>query len=89
MKERMMNAWEDFDREGEPQIAVARPVHVGTDTERSTDQPLVGEPESILEDIETYAEAGTTRLILTTYDISREGQLEQISRFGDEIISAI
>ena len=89
MKERIMNAWRDYDREGEPEIAVARPVHVGTDTERSTDRPLVGEPESILEDIETYADVGTTRLILTTYDTSTEAQLEQIQRFGKEIIPQI
>lgn len=89
MKERLMNAWRDYDRDGEPQIAVARPVHVGTDTDRSTDRPLVGEPESILEDVETYADVGTTRLILTTYDTSTEAQLEQIRRFGEEIIPEV
>lgn len=86
MKERLMNAWEDFDREGEPAIAVARPVKVEDDTEENADKPLVGSPDSIVEDIEQYAEAGVTRLVVTTHDTATEAQLEQIRRFGESVI---
>lgn len=86
MKDRIMNAWEDFGREGEPRIAVARPVKVGEDTDENADKPLVGSPETIAEDVEQYAEAGMTRLVMTTYDLSTEAQLEQIRRLGDEVI---
>ncbi|WP_255152063.1 TIGR03619 family F420-dependent LLM class oxidoreductase [Halorarius halobius] len=88
MHERMGRAWDDFDREGEPKAAVSRPVHVGTDTDRDTDRPLIGSAEEVIEDIEAYADAGTTHLHITTYDISVEAQLEQIRRFGDEVIPA-
>lgn len=86
MQERMQRAWDDFDREGSPGAAVSRPVHVGTDTERDTDRPLLGPADDIVADIEAYADAGTTKLLITTYDISTEAQIEQIERFGDEVL---
>lgn len=86
MKDRIMNAWEDFGREGEPQIAVARPVQVSKDTNENADKPFVGSPSSIAEDVERYAEAGMTRFVMTTYDLSTDAQLEQIRRLGDDVM---
>ncbi|WP_227378156.1 TIGR03619 family F420-dependent LLM class oxidoreductase [Haladaptatus halobius] len=86
MRERLNRAWDDFDRDGDPAIAVSRPVYVGTDTDRNTDRPLLGRADKVIADVEAYADAGTTKLHITTYDTSLDAQLEQIRRFGDEII---
>lgn len=86
MHERMARAWDDFDRDGEPRVAVSRPVHVGTDTDRDTDRPLIGPVDDVIADVEAYADAGTTNLHITTYDTSLDSQLEQIHRFGDEVV---
>lgn len=88
-RERIMNAWTDFDRSGDPEIAVTRATHAGTDTERDTDRLLIGEPESIAEDVEAYADAGTTRIVLDFYTRDVEEQIEQIERWGDRVLPAL
>lgn len=87
--ERIMNAWTDFDREGEPEMVITRPIHVGTDTEMSTDRFFVGEAASIIEDLEAYAEAGATRINIDFYTTDVDTQTEQLERVGDRIIDAI
>lgn len=88
-RERIMNAWRDYDREGEPGIAITRPVHVGTDIDRSTDRPFIGEPSSIVDDIREYADAGVTRVYIDFYTKDTEEQLEQVDRFGEEVLPAL
>lgn len=87
--ERIMNAWTDFDRSGDPEIVVTRPIHVGTDTEMDMDRFFVGEAESILEDVEAYADAGVTRINLDFYTTDVDTQAEQLERVGDRIIDAL
>jgi probable F420-dependent oxidoreductase len=84
-RERILNAWTDFDREGEPEIAVTRATEVGTDTEKDPSKPLVGEPEAIAADVDAYAAAGTTRVVIDFYTTDIDEQIEQIRRFGDVI----
>lgn len=84
-RERIMEAWSDFDREGDPGIAVGRPAHVGTDGP-SEDRLLVGDPDEIIDEIEQYFDAGTTRLDVTTYTTDLDAQLEQVERFGNEVL---
>lgn len=81
-RSRIMNAWTDYDRDGEPEVAVLRPVNVGGDGDRI----LAGTPDDIIEDLEAYAEAGATRVIVDFYTTNVEKQLEQIQRFGDDVI---
>lgn len=83
-RDRIMNAWTDYDRDGEPEIAVLRPVNVGGDGDRI----LTGSPDEIIDDLESYAEAGATRIIVDFYTTDVEKQLEQIRRFGEEVIPA-
>jgi len=87
-RDRMLNAWTDFDREGKLDIAVGRGLHIGTDTPLDTDRMFVGSAESIIEDIESYHEAGTTQVILAPFDTDIDSQLEQIRRFEEEILPA-
>ena len=86
-KARIMNAWRDFDREGEPEIALMRAVHCGTDTDLDTSRPLIGDPSSVVEDLEEYADAGLTRLTMDFFTTDIDEQVEQVERFGDEIVS--
>jgi probable F420-dependent oxidoreductase len=87
-RERLMNAWTDFEREGDPEVAVIRATEVGDDTERDPEKPLVGEPEKIVEDIEAYADAGTTRVVIDFYTTDIDEQIEQVERFGDGVVDA-
>lgn len=85
-RERIMNAWDDFDRSGEPEIAVTRATQVGEDTERSPEKLLVGEPANVAEDVEAYAEAGTTRILLDFYTRDTDEQIAQIEKWGDDVL---
>lgn len=89
VRERIMNAWTDFEREGEPDIVVTRPIHVGTDTKMDTDRFFVGEAESIVEDLEAYADAGATRINVDFYTTDVDVQTEQLERVGDRVIDAL
>lgn len=85
-RDRIANAWADYDRDGRPEIAVLRPAHLGTDTSLDQDRPLIGAADSVIDDVEEYASAGTTRMMITAYDTDVDAQIEQIERFGDEIL---
>lgn len=85
-RERIMEAWRDFDRDGEPDIALMRPVHIGTDTDRDPSRPLVGEAEKVVADLEAYADAGVTRVIMDFFTTEIDGQIEQIHRLADEVV---
>jgi len=87
-RDRIMNAWRDYERKGVPGIAITRPVHVGTDTTRSTDRPFIGDPESIVDDIREYIDAGVTRVYMDFYTKNIDEQLEQVRRFGEQVLPA-
>ncbi|WP_079890742.1 TIGR03619 family F420-dependent LLM class oxidoreductase [Halococcus agarilyticus] len=89
IRERLVRAWSDFDRDGEPQMVVTRPIHVGTDTDLDTDRLFVGEAESIVEEVEQYAEAGATRVNLDFYTTDVDAQAEQLERVGDRVLDAL
>lgn len=84
--DRLMNAWEDYDRSGTPEVVASRAVHVGSGSDIDESRPLVGSPESIAADIEAYIDAGTTHLLLDFYTLDLDEQIEQIERFNDEVL---
>lgn len=84
---RIVDAWEDYGRTGEPEVALMRPVYVGDDTDLDTDTLLVGPADSVNSDVEAYLDAGVTRLVLGfSLSDSVEEQLAQIERIGDEVV---
>ncbi len=85
-RERIMNAWRDYDRDGEPDIGVLRPVNINPDAD--DDRLLQGSASNIIADIEAYREAGTTRLIVDFFTTDIDEQLDLMQQFGDEIIEA-
>lgn len=85
-RDRLQNAWTDYDRSGTPEIAVLRPIHVGSDAPVGDDKPLVGDPDSIVADLEAYVEAGASRLIFGFYTKDVETQLEQLDRIGSDVL---
>jgi len=83
-KATIMERWRDNDRSGEPEIALMRPIHVGDG--RDSSRPLVGTPDEIIADIEDYADAGTTRIVMEFFTRDLDEQLTQIERFGEEVL---
>lgn len=89
-REELMRVWQAYDRDGEPDIAVVRPFHVGTDTDRDTSRPLVGSASSVIDDIQEYIDAGVTRITLAV-DLSQnslESEVSQLNRFADGVMPA-
>lgn len=86
-RRRIMDAWTDFDRSGTPEIAVTRPVRIDETARR--DGPLKGAPEEVVEDVRAYVEAGVTCLNIDFYASDTEARVEQLRRFGREVLPAI
>jgi probable F420-dependent oxidoreductase len=86
---RLDRAWTDFDRAGDPALAHAHDVYV-TDGEGDdvpeTDSPLVGPPAAVAEGVAAYAEAGATQVNVRLRGLSVEERVEQIHRFGDDVV---
>jgi probable F420-dependent oxidoreductase len=85
-RERIMNAWDDFDRKGDPDISITRPVDPNPDTSRDTSRPFVGDPAQMIEDIERYIDVGVTRINIDYYDRTAEAIPRTIERFGKEVL---
>lgn len=93
-RERLLAAWRAFDRTGEPEIAVNVD---GFLTDDAVEEParLVGDAETILTDVAAYRAAGVTRINLQLSSDPRGGTLsvdervEQIERFGDEVLPSL
>ena len=88
-RERLMAAWNDYNRSGTPEIAVVRPVYIGTDTDRDTNRLLIGDAESFVEDVRRYADAGTTRIVVDFFSRDTDDQLEQLRRLSHDVIPEI
>lgn len=87
-RDRLMNAWRDFDRDGEPPIAAGRSVYVGTDSDLDPSRPLIGEAEDVIADIEAYREAGATHIVMDFFTMDPAAQREQIERFAGDVMPA-
>jgi probable F420-dependent oxidoreductase len=87
-RDRLVNAWNDYERQGTPGIAVCRPIHVGSDGPVGTDRILVGDPDDVRADLADYRDAGTTHFVVTFFVTDVEKQIEQIERIGDSVIPA-
>jgi len=86
MRSRLLNAWTDFDRDGDPEIVLTRPVHVGSDPDRDASRPLIGDADTIIEDVQAYVDAGTTRIMIDYFTTDLDEQCRQIRRFGEAVI---
>lgn len=86
-RKRIMNAWTDFDRKGDPEISVLRPVSLDEDAD--PDRLLSGPPSAIIEDVEAYREAGTTRLIVDFFTTDVDEQVRLMEEFGEEVIDEL
>lgn len=89
-RERIMAAWEDFDRRGTPEILLMHPIHVGDHPAvDASERRLMGEPDSIIEDVQDYLDAGVTRLDMIFFhpdpSQAEDYQLEQLELFADEV----
>lgn len=86
--DRMGHAWDDYDREGSPRVAVTRAVSF-TDGGTDGDRPFVGSPESVRRDVERYRDAGVDRLVVDFFDADPDRQVATVERFGEEVIDVV
>lgn len=80
-RERLMNAWNDYDRVGEPNMALMISIY--------DDEGSLRNPEAMIEEIESYAEAGVTHIgayILAT-DVSERAN--KMQRIGETVIDQL
>jgi probable F420-dependent oxidoreductase len=85
-RERIMNAWTDYDRDGEPEIAVREFLHVDADADAPDDRALVGSADEVVDRLEAYAAAGATRFDVTLLADDLDEQLAQLERIGEAIV---
>ena len=85
VRKQLMAAWNDYNRSGTPEIAVVRPIHIGTDAGRDIDRLLIGDAESFIEDVRRYADAGTTRIVVDFFSRDIDDQLEQLRRLSRDV----
>lgn len=83
-RERLLDAWSDYDRDGRPGTCLLRPFQIEADGGR--DGPLAGSPEKVRRDVADYADAGVTHLGLMFYTLDVEEQLEQMERFARTVL---
>lgn len=86
-RERLLRAWDDFDREGEPAIAAGQGAYVG---DADGDGPLVGPADAVIEGVEAYVDAGAARIDVKFDDAtdSLEEHVEQVERFGGDVAAS-
>jgi probable F420-dependent oxidoreductase len=84
--EKVHKAWNDENRSGRPEVSVMRCIDVNEDTDRDASRPLIGSADQVISDIEDYEEAGATRITIDFFTKDPEEQLEQLERFGNEVV---
>lgn len=89
LKERLMNAWRDYDRDGKPLLSLNRPVHFDTGEGGPTDRLFTGDPSSILADVEAYKDVGVDRFVLDFYVRDPAERVEQMELFNEHVISEL
>jgi alkanesulfonate monooxygenase SsuD/methylene tetrahydromethanopterin reductase-like flavin-dependent oxidoreductase (luciferase family) len=67
-------------------VAAGRSTHVGTDTDLDADRPLIGDADSVISDVQAYADAGTTHVFIDFFTLDPAERCEQIERFGRRVI---
>ena len=88
-RKRITTAWDDFDRDGEPAIAVNFGAHIDDSMDPDEhDSPLVGPTDAVIAGVEAFLEAGATRVSpgFTVRTDSIDEQVEQIERFATAVM---
>lgn len=85
-RRRIMQAWNDFDREGEPEILVAINVDLDQDESKPA-SPMIGNVDEIQDSIEEYVDAGTTHFVFDFQCEDADHQIEQLELLADHIPS--
>lgn len=84
-RERIMRAWTDFDRTGEPYLAIGNGAGI---VEEPTDDPLIGPAEHVIKGIDAYEAAGADRIdfkvAATAADV--DGRVDQLERLAAEVL---
>ncbi|WP_436348074.1 TIGR03619 family F420-dependent LLM class oxidoreductase [Natronorubrum sp. FCH18a] len=89
LRSRALNAWDDYNRDGEPAVGVSRPFYVATRGETTPDRPLMGEPAKIIEDIQAFRDVGVTQFDLAFTSGDPDDQITQLERFSDSVLSQL
>jgi probable F420-dependent oxidoreductase len=91
--DRMMNAWTDYERAGDPDVAIKQSMWIGSVPD-GIEPLMAGSADEVIADIEDFVDAGAKMVVgdfrrTETAPIRRfstEEQIEQLERLGDEVI---
>ena len=91
--DRMMNAWTDYDRTGEPNVAIKQSIWIG-DVPAGIEPLMAGSADDVIEDIEAFVDAGAKMVVgdfrrtenAPIRRFSTEEQIEQIELLGEEVV---
>lgn len=79
---RAERAWQDFDRDGEPAVAVGQGARL---QDEEADGWLFGPPDDVIDGVQAYLDAGVTRLDLNIQAEDVDAFETQLRRFGNEV----
>ncbi len=82
----ILEVWEEHERATNPDIAVMRPISMNESATNRSDKPLVGDADSIIDDVVAYEDHGCTRLIINFYSTNFDVQMDQLEQFGERIL---
>ncbi len=85
-RDRILAAWNDYDRTGSPEIAVTRPIRLRDAA--GGDRPLDGPAAAVIDDVRAYRDAGVTCLNVDFFTTAVDEQIEQLRRFAEDVMPA-
>ncbi len=89
-RDRLQQAWTDYNRTASLQIAATQEIFIGSPNEidRPTPGVIVGSPNEIIEAIESYIDSGATFFTIKSPVSTSEQEITQIRRFCDDVLPA-
>lgn len=88
-RERLLDAWRDFDREGDPEIAVMFPLDSVRDSEVGWTDPPAERAGEIVETVRRFDGLGATRVVFAVRDLDPGPAVEYVEQLGRGVLPAV
>lgn len=88
-RDRVVDAWRDFDREGQPEIAVMFPLDSVRDSELGWTEPPAERAGEIAETARRFEEMGATRVVFAFRDLAPQRATAYVDQLGRKVLPAV